>query len=194
VTTDGRMLRRDAQGNLLRILDAARGAFAELGAGVCVAEIARRAGVGNATIFRRFPTKEDLIVAVVAARLRERLEEARWEEETDPGAALRAYLEAIIAWQVEDRSLMDSMSDRIGCDPRLGDLHARMAAVAGRLLRAAQAANVVRQDLEVEDLAVLGNAVARIGASLERTAPGRWRRYLDIVLDGLSVPRPVPWP
>jgi AcrR family transcriptional regulator len=186
VTTEGRALRRDAQCNLARILAAARDAFAERGADACVAEIARRAGVGNATIFRRFATKEDLVVAVVEARLREHLAEACWEAAEDPGSALRAYLEAMIGWQVEDRALMDSMGARLGCDPRLRALHDSMVEVAARLLAAARAAQVVRQDLEVEDLVVLGTAIARIGAALEPSAPGGWRRYLDILFDGVS--------
>jgi AcrR family transcriptional regulator len=184
-TEPERELRCDAQRNLTRIFDAARGAFAELGVNVCVAEIARRAGVGNATIFRRVATKEDLIVAVVEARLRERLDEAREAAGDDPGAALRSLLEAMVGWQVEDRALMDSMPARIHTEPRLRRLHDELAVVTGRLLVAAQKAGAVRDDVDVEDLAVLGNAVARAGASLEATAPGSWRRYLGIVVDGL---------
>ena len=185
-TEQERGLRCDAQRNLTRIFDAARGAFAELGVEVCVAEIARRAGVGNATIFRRFATKEDLVVAVVEARLREHLAEACWEAADDPGSALRGYLEAMIGWQVEDRALMESMAARLGCHPRLRALHDAMVEVAGRLLDAARAAQVVRQDLEVQDLVVLATAVARIGAALEPSTPGGWRRYLDILFDGVS--------
>ena len=61
-----------------------------------------------------------------------------------------------------------------------------MVEVAGRLLDAARAAQVVRQDLEVEDLVVLGTAIARIGAALEPSAPGGWRRYLDFLFDGVG--------
>jgi AcrR family transcriptional regulator len=63
------VLRADAQRNLNRVLEAATEAFAEFGADVSVDEIARRAGVGHATVFRRFPTKEALIAAVVLARV-----------------------------------------------------------------------------------------------------------------------------
>src|SRR5919205_1820931 len=75
------VLRADARRNLDRILDAAAEVFAELGPDAPIDEIARRAGVGHGTVFRRFPTKEALRAAVLAARLDE----------------MQAHLEALLA-------------------------------------------------------------------------------------------------
>ena len=86
-------LRSDAQRNLARVVEAAREVFAEQGLDACVAEVARRAGVGTGTIFRRFPTKEDLLAAVVEHRLRDVLAEAqRAAAASDPAKGLRQFM------------------------------------------------------------------------------------------------------
>jgi AcrR family transcriptional regulator len=181
-----RPLRADAQRNLSRILESARCAFAEAGVDVGVAEIARRAGVGNATIFRRFPAKEDLIIAVVESALREHIAAAREAVDAEhPGAALREFAHAMVAWQLDDRFLMDSICSSVMIEPRLQELKAELSALLGRLLENAQRSGDVRDDVEPQDIAVLCNGVARIGDTFEQTAPGAWRRYLAIVLDGL---------
>src|SRR5439155_17386609 len=83
------VLRADARRNLDRILEAAADAFAELGPDVTIDEIARRAGVGHGTVFRRFPTKDALRAAVIRVRLDEMLvHAAALLDEPDAGAAL----------------------------------------------------------------------------------------------------------
>jgi AcrR family transcriptional regulator len=69
VPTDTRPLRADAERNRRRLIDAAVEVFAERGLEASTAEIARRAGVGQGTVFRRFPTKDDLVAAIVVDRL-----------------------------------------------------------------------------------------------------------------------------
>ncbi len=82
-------LRADAQRNLERILEAARETFAEQGLEASVADIAQRAGVGTATIFRRFPTKPSLVAAIITGELTTMLTLARTAAESaDPGQAL----------------------------------------------------------------------------------------------------------
>src|SRR3954465_11493357 len=93
MTPEATTLRADAERNRRRILEAAAAAFAESGLDVGVAEIARRAGVGAGTIFRRFPTKEDLVVAIVEERIAQMVtlaEEAL--EEDDAGEAFRRFV------------------------------------------------------------------------------------------------------
>ena len=91
-------LRADAQRNLTRVLDAATEAFAEHGPDVSVDEIARRAGVGHATVFRRFPTKEALVAAVVENHVADLLALARAAlDEDDPGAAFTGFV-----WQAAE--------------------------------------------------------------------------------------------
>ena len=96
-------LRADAQRNLGRILEAATDAYAELGPDVTIDEIARRAGVGHGTVFRRFPTKDALRAAVIRARLDELLATAHaLLEEPDAGAAVEQFV-----WEVADSCLRD---------------------------------------------------------------------------------------
>src|SRR5579864_7580741 len=87
------VLRADAQRNLDRILEAAAGAYAELGPDVTIDEIARRAGVGHGTVFRRFPTKNALRAAVIRTRLDELHAHARGLlDAPDAGAAFEKFV------------------------------------------------------------------------------------------------------
>jgi AcrR family transcriptional regulator len=193
-------MRADAQRNLTAILSAAREAFAAGGLEVGVADIAKRAGVGTATVFRRFATKEELICAVCEQRFREMsaIMQAA-EAEPDAWTGLRGCLEAAAETQIADRGLCEAISQGIQGDPRIAGVSDDLTARLEVLLRRAQSAGDVRTDVDPLDLPILINAVARMGLELERVAPGAWRRYLDIVLDGLrpgapalSAPAPTP--
>ena len=101
-------LRSDAQRNLGRVLDAAAEVFAEQGPSASVNEIARRAGVGHATVFRRFPTKDALIRAVVDVRIAELnalADEALAAD--DPGAAFTTFVWAAAEIASRQRGLDD---------------------------------------------------------------------------------------
>ena len=104
------VLRADARRNLDRILEAAADAFAELGPDVTMDEIARRAGVGHGTVFRRFPTKDGLRAAVLRVRLDE-LSLARQEllEEPDAGAAFEEFVWVAAASCRRDRFLFEGI-------------------------------------------------------------------------------------
>jgi AcrR family transcriptional regulator len=188
-------LRADAQRNLVRVLDAAREVFAEQGIDAPVIEIAERAGVGVATIFRRFPTKDDLLAAVVGQRTTQLIEAADAAlEQSDPEAALRRFMETAAAMQISDRCWCDAtgtdLFDREGLRELIDVLVAKMDALLSR----AQASGHVRADLRALDLPVLLTGVAKSGLMLEDAAPGAWKRYLAIVFDGLrpEAARPLP--
>jgi AcrR family transcriptional regulator len=179
-------LRADAQRNLVRVLDAAREVFAEHGIDAPVSEIAERAGVGVGTIFRRFPTKEDLLVAVVRQRTSQLIEAADAAlAEPNAGAALRRFMETAAAMQISDRCWCDAtgtdLFGRDGIRELVDVLVSKMAA----LLAEAQASGHVRTDVRALDLPVLLTGVAKSGLLLEDAAPGAWKRYLGIVFDGL---------
>nr|MBF0685387.1 helix-turn-helix transcriptional regulator [Pseudomonas sp.] len=92
-------LRADAQRNRDQILAAAEAVFREKGTGVPLDEVAKRAGVGIGTLYRRFPTREDLLAAAYNARFLAFAETSRAREaELDPLAALRAYLEDLVKY------------------------------------------------------------------------------------------------
>src|SRR6185503_11182198 len=104
-------LRVDAARNRGRIVEAAQAAFAERGLEVPLEDVAGRAGVGIATLYRRFPTRDDLIAACFERRV---AEYARAAEEAlkapDPWAGFCAYVEHICAMQAADRGLKDVLT------------------------------------------------------------------------------------
>jgi AcrR family transcriptional regulator len=188
--SDGpRPLRRDARRNRERILAAARAAFAEHGLDVGVDEIARRAGVGMGTLYRRFPTKDALIEAILEDRLDEvigLLERA--VEGDDPWRAFEAFMHDIVFLQATDRGFKDILASRRRDEPKLSAARARMAPLLERLIADAQAAGQMRTDLDQRDVGPLLWGAGRVVESTADVAPDYWRRYLAIVLDGLRPP------
>ena len=168
-------LRADAQRNLGRVLDAAAEVFAERGPGASVDEIARRAGVGHATVFRRFPTKDALIAAVVEQRIAELhgMAEQALEAE-DAGAAFTEFVWRAAELNARDRGLHDCL---LRCAQSPAALALQDAGV--RVVARAQQAGAVRTDIPAEDVPAL------IRAALRAAPPGQWRSYVQIVLDGL---------
>jgi AcrR family transcriptional regulator len=187
-------LRADAQRNLVRVLDAAREVFAEHGIDAPVTEIAERAGVGVGTIFRRFPTKDDLLVAVVEQRTEQLIEAADLAlESSDPGAALRQFMETATAMQISDVCWCEAGADLFEREG-IRELTDVLVGKIGELLTSAQTAGQVRSDVRALDIPVLLMAVAKSGLMLEEAVPGAWKRYLAIILDGLrpEAARPLP--
>jgi len=182
-----RELRADAQRNRSRILQAAAIAFAESGLEVGVAEIARRAEVGTATVFRRFPTKHDLVVAVVEERVGEAVAAAEAAlEDPDPWHGLVVALESAVALQVRDRGFLEAVEDQVIADPRLHALHERFLSGLDALLARAQAAGAVRTDVTALDVALLASGASHACPKMPGLPSDLWRRYLGVVLDGLS--------
>jgi AcrR family transcriptional regulator len=188
------VLRADAQRNLVRVLDAAREVFAEQGIDAPVTEIADRAGVGVGTIFRRFPTKDDLLVAVVEERTQQLIEAADLAlESPDPGAALRGFMETATAMQISDVCWCEAGADLFEREG-IRELTDVLVGKIGELLTSAQTAGQIRSDVRALDIPVLLMAVAKSGLMLEDAVPGAWKRYLAIILDGLrpEAARPLP--
>lgn len=176
-------LRADARRNLDRVLDAAAEAFAEHGPDVSMDAIARRAGVGHGTIFRRFPTKEALIAAIVSARL-EQLSEAAGEllGQKDAGAAFEAFVWRVAELHARDRALFEGMP-RCRSDAAVADAKRTLLERVAELVSQAQREGSLRADLRPEDVPVLiGSALL---GSAQSGDPEAWRRYVAVVLDGL---------
>src|ERR1700733_8237748 len=105
-----RRLRADAERNRRRLLDAATEIFCERGLEVGVGEIAQHAGVGRATLFRNFPSKEHLIAAIVVERMRESINQGRaLVDDPDPGQALFDLIDQSVGRQQTDRALFDAL-------------------------------------------------------------------------------------
>jgi AcrR family transcriptional regulator len=168
-------LRADAERNLRRVLDAAAEVFAERGPDASVDEIARRAGVGHATVFRRFPTKDALIAAVAQERMRTLVELAEEAlSEPDPGEAFTGFIWRSAELHARDRGLYE-------CVARCRDMAEveQLHGVASELVGRAQAAGALRPDVTAEDVEAL------VGSAVKSSPPDRWRQYLTVVLDGL---------
>ena len=189
------LLRADAERNRQRLLDAARELFADRGLDVTLDDIARHAGVGTGTAYRRFPNKDAVIEALMVDRLHELAAIAQeCLEEPDPWLGISGYFERALAMQAGDRGLKEVLFSARG---REGITKARsaLAPLVGQLVKRAVDAGVVRPDMATTDVPVLNfilNTAIDLGRDVE---PELYRRYLAIVLDGLRHPgEPLPVP
>ena len=179
-----RAMRADAARNRARVLEVAYETFAAEGLGVPIDEIARRAGVGAGTVYRHFPTKEDLYRAVVEDRLRRIVDDGHaLLVNEEPGQALFTFLRSmILKWGATDRGLSEALAG-LGIDVKaaLPEAEAEFLGVLGGLLRAAQDAGTVRRDLDVRDLKALMVGAQAMQSYNAATA----ERLTEVVLDGL---------
>jgi AcrR family transcriptional regulator len=185
VTTETRPLRADAERNRKRLLDAAVAVFAERGLEASTAEIARRAGVGQGTVFRRFPTKDDLVAAIVADRLGEITVTAA-ALLADPPAEGRvlAFMSELAQMHVRDRGLIEAVNGtRALADPAVHEAHGALMDMLEELVKADREAGLVRDDLGAFDVMALSKAVA--SACEPGIAAAGWKRYLAVVAPGL---------
>jgi AcrR family transcriptional regulator len=183
---DGGGRRRDAERNRESILKAAREAFAEAGVGVGVDHIARRAGVGPATLYRHFPSKGELVDAVLEQRavaLCETVEQS--DEIEDPTEALRDLFHRVVDAQMRDRAFRDLLAwadaESVREVPALG----KLGEMIGRIVERARSAGVLRTDARIEDVLLVQMAFECVAASAGKVAPDAMHRLADIVVDGL---------
>jgi len=187
-TGTARPLRRDAERNRRRILDAAATVFAEQGLGVSLDEIAAHAEVGVGTVYRRFPNKEVLIDALFDDQLDGiiAVAEAGLAIE-DPWDGLVYFLRGAQERQVQNRGLKQlllgaRMASPSGCTI---DGRERIEPLVRRLVERAQADGSLRPDVDVTDMPLIQ---VMIGASVDYTRdvdPEVWRRMFTLVMDGL---------
>jgi AcrR family transcriptional regulator len=177
------VLRADAQRNLDRILEAAAAAYAEVGPDVTIDEIARRAGVGHGTVFRRFPSKDALRAAVIRVRLDELLARAQeLLEKPDAGAALEEFVWVAAEASRRDRALFEGIEQCEGF-PDVSEAKQELHDVVGKLIRRAQRSGAIRRGLDSRDIGALVGAA--IQASMHAERSDAWRVYVQVVLDGL---------
>ena len=181
-----RVLRADAQRNLELILEAAAEAFAEKGHEACVADIAHRAGVGQATLFRRFETKDDLIAAVFKRKLGQMLEAAEAAAE-HPRAwdGLCEFMATATEMQLRDRGFFQASAQALMGDPEILQLKQQLIAEATELVARAHSEGSLRKDITAEDIPALCCAAAQAGTMSPKVGPDAAKRYLQVVTDGL---------
>jgi AcrR family transcriptional regulator len=188
-------LRADAARNRRLLLAAAADEFAERGLDASIADIARRAGVGKGTVFRHFPTKDDLLAAIVLDRI-DALSTVgdQLVSAADPGAALLDFL-TVAAHQRQQRDLSFLQE--------AGDLNADVTRAREQLFRTvhklvdrAREHGAVRADVTGADIILLMCAPSYVTSYLPDAPPDMWRRYLAIIFDGLRPEgaHPLPHP
>ncbi len=181
--------RADAERNRRRLLDAAAAVFGERGLDVGVAEIAQRAGVGRGTLFRNFPTKEDLIAAIVvdqmndaAARGRELL------EAPDAGEALVRVPRGDGGAPAAGRGLFEAVQDDFLANREIREAHAAIVGCSMPCSRAPRMAGAVRPDVRALDVLLLIKGVCETAAAFQQLDPRISERHLDLVRAALAPP------
>jgi len=184
-------VRIDAQRNRERVLDAARTLISGQGTGVGMDEIARAAGVAVGTLYRHFPTKTDLVEAVVESSIRQLADETEGALEAvragaDLADTFRQVVHTVAARHSQDRALKDAargigvlVPAADGSGPQTPEMERALGAIVA-LVDQAMAAGIVRTDTTVTDMVVLLDGVPgpELGAAQRE-------RYLDVVLRGL---------
>ncbi|MFG1992897.1 TetR/AcrR family transcriptional regulator [Actinoplanes sp. NPDC048988] len=181
--TASRPLRRDAQRNRERIIEAAREVFATRGFAATLDDVAHHAGVGVGTVYRRFPTKEALVEAIFSERIAAMVALAE-ECLADPSAwdGLTRFMTAACRTHSEDRGLRDVMLS-LGMKKRFPEAGDRMEIVIIELVARAKAEGTLRPDFEATDVPIIFTMVSDIGGA----GPQAYERYLRLVIDGLRV-------
>ena len=177
-------LRADAARNRARVLEVAYDTFAAEGLSVPIDEIARRAGVGAGTVYRHFPTKDDLFQAVVRDRIQRIVNEGHaLLHAGDPGEALFVFLRSMVLdWGATDRGLADALAGMgIDVETAMPEAEGEFLGLLGELLHAAQKAGTVRRDVSVPDV----KAIVVGCQAMQAYKPDTAERLTEVVLDGL---------
>jgi AcrR family transcriptional regulator len=183
--TDARPLRRDAAENREKLLDAAGRVFAEHGLDGSVDEVARLAGVGMGTLYRRFPTKQALIDELVGGARRELLALARTADELTDGTGLEQLLWSAGEFQAGQLGCLHQVWDQ--SDAEL-DAMRDFRRILARLLTDAQTCGRIRDDVTRTDLSLVLWSARGVVETTRAVAPDAWRRHLELLIAGL---RPV---
>jgi AcrR family transcriptional regulator len=190
-----RPLRKDAELNRRKILDAAAELFAERGLGVTLNDVAHHAGVGVGTVYRRFPDKAELIDELFEQRLAEihtLVQEAI--EDPDPWHGLASFLERALEIQARDRAVKELLFNTPGGVERVAKMREKMFPMATVLVARAQESGQLRPDAAAQDVPMLQLMIGTIIDLSRDFEPDLWRRFLAIVLQGLRADPGPPEP
>jgi AcrR family transcriptional regulator len=180
-----RPLRADARRNRERVIAAARAVFAEHGRDAQMDDIARRAGVGVGTVYRHFPTKQALLIALVMDAFDRVAAEARRAlEDPDPWHGLTGLLWYAAENLAADRALSEAMASDFEFPGAESAAQVSLRDSVEKLMRRAQATGDLRADAVIDDVPMLMCGVG-MGRIKEHRCAEAWRRHLAIVIDGL---------
>lgn len=187
-TENIRSLRSDARRNREAVLAAAQELFAKEGLEAQMPDVARAANVGVGTVYRHFPSKDDLITALVVAHFEALANKAReclgMEE---PWDGISEFIRSSAHTQAQDRCLCDVTADR-------AEMVAGVAFAVGmpdlvdQLVKRAQRAGKLRRDLTWEDIPTIVCGLGTATQQLAGPGVGRWPRLVEVIIDGLRAP------
>src|SRR5436309_6603310 len=192
-----RALRADARRNRVAVIAAAKKLFADQGLDAQMPDVAETAKVGVGTVYRHFPTKDDLIAALAVERFERLAEKAREAiDAEDPWEGLCRFIRFSAQIQADDRGLCEVMGSRPGVMDASA-VEVGLPELCDQLVKQAQRSGKLRPDLDWEDIPMVACGLGRITQADVGPAAGRWPRLVEIILDGLrapgsgKLPRPV---
>jgi AcrR family transcriptional regulator len=187
--TATKTLRADARRNHERLVASARELFATAGLEVSVEEITHHAGVGMGTLYRHFPTKEELIDAVLEDALADFVARAEAAlAEADPWDGLCRFFEQALAMYAQNRGLKDVVASGEHGRARAAAMRGRIWPLVRQLVERAREQGTLRPDFAAEDVALVLWSGERVIERSQGVAPELWRRYLALLLAGLRAP------
>jgi AcrR family transcriptional regulator len=182
-----RRTRSDAELSEQRILAAARRGFAQEGLDLPVREIARRAGVGPATVYRHFPSRSDLLHAVLAAHVAACQADLRAvQDDPDPWRALSSVVRSFAGHQLTDGRLNEVLLGSHPAAQAFTDERRAHARALERIVTRAREAGVLRVGVDVRDVRAGLLAISSLGVLPAATAPDTIARLAELLLAGLS--------
>ena len=188
--TGDRPLRRDAERNRQRILAAAAEVLSERGLDATLDEVARTAGVGVGTVYRRFPDKEALIEALFRDRIDAMVLAAEQAlTEPDPWQALVSYLEFAIELMAGNAGLRQILMFSTYGKDRVAYARSQMQPVITQLVERAQTSGDLRPDFAGTDVKMIVFMLSSLAEYASPARPDLWRRYLALLIDGLRPAR-----
>ena len=188
-------LRADAQRNRERIIAGAQEVFARRGLDVPVEDIAQHAGVGVATLYRRFPTRADLIAGAFEAKMTAYADAVTHAlADADPWAGFCSFIGQVCAMQAADRGFAGVLTMTFPMARQFQAERDRAYQGFAELVRRAQSAGKLRADFVPEDLVMLLMANAGVVAGTASAAPGTWRRFAAYMVQAFSAASAEPLP
>lgn len=201
MSTATRPLRADAERNRTLLLEAAKELFAERGLHVSLDDIAKRAGVGVGTAYRRFGSRSELIEALFDERVEQMVslaEECLVIE--DPWEGLVAFIERSTELQASDRGLKEILLGSAEGKEKITEIRTRMRPLGLQLVTRAKESGDLRADFAPQDLPMLQIMLGGVADASATIEPDLWRRYLSVLLAGMRAestedmtPPPLDW-
>jgi AcrR family transcriptional regulator len=190
-----RPLRRDAARNRERIVTAAQEVFSEQGLQAPIEDVAIRAGVGVATLYRRFPTRPELIACAFASKMQD------YSDATDQALAYEDawegfcwYVERVCLMQADDHGFTDVLTLTFPMSREFQELNDHVYRRFATLVRRAKKSGRLRKDFTTEDLPLILMANAGVLTATSEAAPDAWRRLVALVIQALETPVRGPLP